>query len=197
MLSLNLIVPSKSKDWGFEITVDHQSFDSHRYFEADDLDDAASSKGKSSKTRPVEDDLDYIPAPGSPSYEASKNASKKDDDEDDDDEDPLEQFMKANNNQAKKDLEAVGKKKEKKEDKWARMRNESTLASPVNSAAGAFAMTSTKKMIKNPTSAGWRRIPMLAYRSPMKTKMIESCNTTMMVRRNHLFALWWYNRLFN
>jgi hypothetical protein len=117
MLSLNLIVPSKSKDQRFEMSTATQSSDTHRYFESDDLDDAAPNKGKPSRSRPTDDDMDYLPAPGSPSYQASKNASNKDDDEDEDDEDPLEQFMKANNNQAKKDLESVGKKKEKKQDK--------------------------------------------------------------------------------
>lgn len=66
------------------------------------------------KKKSDDDDLDYLPAPGSPSYQAQK----KDEEEDEDDEDdPLEQFMKANNNQAKKDLECVGKKKEKKQEK--------------------------------------------------------------------------------
>ena len=76
-----------------------------RYFESDDLDN---DKSKAIKNRKVDDDLDYLPAPGSPSYQAEQ----KEEDEDDDD-DPLEQFMKANNNQAKKDLEGIGKKKEK------------------------------------------------------------------------------------
>ena len=57
--------------------------------------------------------MDYQPAPGSPSYQADK----KEEEDDDDEEDPLEAFMKANNSQAKKDLEGIGKKKEKKQEK--------------------------------------------------------------------------------
>jgi hypothetical protein len=79
------------------------------YFESDDMDNDSYNKTKNKK---IDDDLDYLPAPGSPSYQAGKK-----DEEDDDDEDPLEQFMKANNNQAKQDLAAVGKKKEKKQEK--------------------------------------------------------------------------------
>ncbi|CAF1575626.1 unnamed protein product [Adineta ricciae] len=87
------------------------------YFDSDDADDNAHSKAKASASKKYDDDLDYQPAPGSPSYKAPQ----KDDDEDDDEEDdPLEQFMKANNNQAKKDLEAMGKKKEKKQEKGTR-----------------------------------------------------------------------------
>lgn len=63
--------------------------------------------------RKVADDLDYQPAPGSPSYQATKNA--EDEEEEEDEDDPLEQFMKANNNQAKKDLDNMGKKKEKQQ----------------------------------------------------------------------------------
>ncbi|CAF0883783.1 unnamed protein product [Adineta steineri] len=87
------------------------------YFEADDLDDVAYNKAKAAKNQKMDDDLDYLPAPGSPSY---KPEQKDDDDDDDEDEDPLEQFMKANNNQAKKDLDAIGKKKEKKQEKGVR-----------------------------------------------------------------------------
>ncbi len=82
------------------------------YFDSDDLDDNRNSKTANKKK--VDDDLDYQPAPGSPSYQANKKDEEEDDDEE---EDPLEQFMKANNNQAKKDLEMIGKKKEKKEEK--------------------------------------------------------------------------------
>jgi hypothetical protein len=57
--------------------------------------------------------LDYQPAPGSPSYQADKKEEEAEEDE----EDPLEQFMKSNNSQAKKDLETIGKKKEKKQEK--------------------------------------------------------------------------------
>ncbi|UJR37349.1 hypothetical protein I4U23_030057 [Adineta vaga] len=88
------------------------------YFDNDDVDDIAYKKSKESNNKKHNDDLDYQPAPGSPSYKAEQNDD--DDDDDDDDEDPLEQFMKANNSQAKKDLEAVGKKKEKKQEKGAR-----------------------------------------------------------------------------
>lgn len=59
--------------------------------------------------------MDYQPAPGSPSYQAQQKPEEEEDD--DEEEDPLEQFMKANNNQAKKDLEMIGKKTEKKQEK--------------------------------------------------------------------------------
>ena len=62
----------------------------------------------------MDDDLDYQPAPGSPSYQAQQ----KEDEDEDDEEDPLEQFMKANNDQTKKDLEVIGKKKDKKQEKY-------------------------------------------------------------------------------
>ncbi|CAF0954520.1 unnamed protein product [Adineta steineri] len=88
------------------------------YFEADDLDDVAYNKAKAAKNQKMDDDLDYLPAPGSPSYKPEQKDD--DDDDDDEDEDPLEQFMKANNNQAKKDLDAIGKKKEKKQEKGVR-----------------------------------------------------------------------------
>jgi hypothetical protein len=83
----------------------------NRYFDSDD--DESYNKTKATKNKKFDDDdLDYQPAPGSPSYQAQQK-----DDEEDDEEDPLEQFMKANNNQAKKDLELMGKKKEKKQEK--------------------------------------------------------------------------------
>ncbi|CAF3757456.1 unnamed protein product [Rotaria socialis] len=86
------------------------------YFESDDLDDESHRKTKAAAAKKLNDDLDYLPAPGSPSYQAEQKEEEEDDEEDD----PLEQFMKANNNQAKKDLEAVGKKKEKKQEKGVR-----------------------------------------------------------------------------
>lgn len=92
-----------------------------RYFDSDDFDDGPPSRNKLPTNRPMDDDLDYQPAPGSPSYQAPNkaNAANNDDDDDDDDDedDPLEQFMKANNSQAKKDLESMGKKKDKKQEK--------------------------------------------------------------------------------
>mgnify|MGYP006904170628 FL=1 len=84
----------------------------YSYFDSEDYDDAPAAKPK---TRKFDDDLDYQPAPGSPSYKAEEKAAE-DDDEDDED-DPLEQFMKANNDQAKKDLESIGKKKDTKQEK--------------------------------------------------------------------------------
>ncbi len=83
------------------------------YFDSDDLDDDPHRKSKLINKKKLDDDLDYQPAPGSPSYKAEE----KEEEEEEDDEDPLEQFMKANNNQAKKDLEVMGKKKEKKQEK--------------------------------------------------------------------------------
>ena len=86
------------------------------YFDSDEFDEQFSNKSKiNNKKKTDDDDLDYQPAPGSPSYQAQKKEEEEDDDED---EDPLEQFMKTNNNQAKKDLEAIGKKKEQKETKY-------------------------------------------------------------------------------
>lgn len=85
------------------------------YFDSDDLDDNFSKNSKSNNRKKIDDDLDYQPAPGSPSYQAGK---KDEEEDDDDEEDPLEQFMKANNNQAKKDLDAMGKKKDKKQEKY-------------------------------------------------------------------------------
>lgn len=83
------------------------------YFDSDDDEDQ-------SKKSKVHDDLDYQPAPGSPSYRANK---KKDDDDDDEDEDdPLEQFMRENNSQAKKDLENMGRKKDKKTEKFSNLK---------------------------------------------------------------------------
>jgi hypothetical protein len=81
------------------------------------LEDSAYNKNRAANKKPS-DDLDYQPAPGSPSYQAKgKDEEEEEEEEEEDEEDPLEQFMKANNNQAKKDLEAVGKKKEKKQEK--------------------------------------------------------------------------------
>ena len=89
-----------------------------RYFDDDDADDAQKIKAQLLKAQKANDDLAYQPAPGSPSYKPDeKDDDDGDDDDDDDDDDPLEQFMKANNTQAKKDLEVMGKKKEKKGDK--------------------------------------------------------------------------------
>ena len=86
------------------------------YFDSDDLDDDPSHRNsKTANKKKIDDDLDYQPAPGSPSYQANKK--DEDDDDDEEEDDPLEQFMKANNNQAKKDLEMMGKKKAKKEEK--------------------------------------------------------------------------------
>ncbi len=82
----------------------------NRYFDGDDFDDGKSNKTKTTTNKKLDDDLDYQPAPGSPSYKAEDKGNEDDDEEE---EDPLEQFMKTNNNQAKKDLEAIGKKKEK------------------------------------------------------------------------------------
>ncbi|CAF3561377.1 unnamed protein product [Rotaria sp. Silwood1] len=87
------------------------------YFDSDDLDVESYNKTKTTNNRKLNDDLDYQPAPGSPSYQAE---SKDEENDDDDEEDPLEQFMKTNNNQAKKDLESIGKKKEKKQEKGTR-----------------------------------------------------------------------------
>ncbi|CAF3600862.1 unnamed protein product [Rotaria sordida] len=87
------------------------------YFDSDDLNDESHNKTKTTNTKKLNDDLDYQPAPGSPSYQAEQ---KEDDHDDDEEEDPLEQFMKANNNQAKKDLESIGKKKEQKQEKGIR-----------------------------------------------------------------------------
>ena len=86
-----------------------------RYFDDDDADEAQKIKAQLLKAQKANDDLAYQPAPGSPSYKAEEKDD--DDNDDDDDDDPLEQFMKANNTQAKKDLEVMGKKKEKKGDK--------------------------------------------------------------------------------
>lgn len=88
------------------------------YFDSDDFDNGPPNKNKLSNNRQLDDDLDYQPAPGSPSYQAqNKSNAANDDDDDDDEDDPLEQFMKANNSQAKKDLESIGKKKDKKQEK--------------------------------------------------------------------------------
>ncbi len=83
------------------------------YFDSDDLDDDPYRKAKIANKKKLDDDLDYQPAPGSPSYQADKKEEEAEEDE----EDPLEQFMKSNNSQAKKDLETIGKKKEKKQEK--------------------------------------------------------------------------------
>ena len=91
------------------------AFSLFSYFDSDDFDDNFSKNSKANNPKKIDDDLDYQPAPGSPSYQAGK---KDDEEDDDEDEDPLEQFMKANNNQAKQDLEAVGKKKDKKQEKY-------------------------------------------------------------------------------
>ncbi|CAF4371280.1 unnamed protein product [Rotaria sp. Silwood2] len=88
------------------------------YFDSDDLDDETYNKTKTTNNRKLNDDLDYQPAPGSPSYQAEQK--DEEDDDEDEDEDPLEQFMKTNNNQAKRDLESIGKKKEKKQEKGTR-----------------------------------------------------------------------------
>jgi hypothetical protein len=85
------------------------------YFDSDDLDDESHKKKKTINNSKPNDDLDYQPAPGSPSYQAQQK--EEDEEEEEEDEDPLEQFMKANNNQAKQDLESIGKKKEKKQEK--------------------------------------------------------------------------------
>ena len=89
----------------------------NRYFDSDDLEDKLHNKTKATNSRKFNDDLEYQPAPGSPGYQAEETEVANDDDDDDDDDDPLEQFMRANNDQAKKDLESIGKKKEKNQEK--------------------------------------------------------------------------------
>lgn len=115
MLSYKHIVVNKS------MSILHctpSAFSFFSYFESDDFDEKFSKNSKSinrKKPDDDDDDLDYQPAPGSPSYQAGK---KDEEEEEEDEDDPLEQFMKANNNQAKQDLESVGKKKDKKQEKY-------------------------------------------------------------------------------